>query len=560
MLAPFSGVDAYFSCPMRRSAARSLGTAHPNNPLRAMTQATKAEADGWTKAARDLLDRRVISMLFLGFSAGIPLLLIFSSLSLWLREAGVERNAVTFFSWAALAYSFKFVWAPLIDKLPLPFLTRWLGRRRAWMLTAQLAIISAIVLMSLVDPASGADSLTRMALAAVMLGLSSATQDIVIDAYRIESAPPKLQALMSSTYIAGYRIGMVASGAGALFLAASLGSAAGSYSYAAWHTTYLAMAGIMLIGVFTTLLVREPERGAARAHAYPTSEYLRLTGVFVIVAGAFVASFFLSEAVFTQLKSAAGGGNLTNFLFEILHLALGLSAAALAGWSMVRLGAINRATARETWIEPVLDFFSRYGLTTALLILALIGLYRISDIVLGVISNVFYQDIGFTKPQIATAVKTFGVFVSIAGGLLGGLLANRYGVMRILMLGAALSSAAQLIFVALAHAGPNLTLLYVAVGADNLVAGLASAAFVAFLSSLTSVSFTAVQYAIFSSLMTLLPKLLGGYSGSIVDGIGYPGFFIFTCLIGIPVIGLVWLAGRRLSIDGQARPRTQEDT
>jgi PAT family beta-lactamase induction signal transducer AmpG len=183
----------------------------------------------------------------------------------------------------------------------------------------------------------------------------------------------------------------------------------------------------------------------------------------------------------------------------------------------------------------------------------LIGLYRISDIVLGVISNVFYQDIGFSKPQIATAVKTFGVLVSIAGGLLGGLMATRYGVMRILMLGAILSAATNLIFVILALAGPNLSLLYFAVAADNLAAGLASAAFVAFLSSLTSVSFTAVQYAIFSSLMTLLPKVLGGYSGSIVDGIGYPGFFIFTTLIGVPVILLVWLAGRSLAIDERAR-------
>ncbi|WP_240905671.1 AmpG family muropeptide MFS transporter [Thiorhodococcus mannitoliphagus] len=512
---------------------------------------TKAD-DGWRSTTRNLIDRRVISMLFLGFSAGIPLLLIFSSLSLWLREAGVERNEVTFFSWAALAYSFKFVWAPLIDKLPLPFLTQWLGRRRAWMLTAQLGIIGSVLLMSAVDPAADPDSLVRMAVAAGMLGFSAATQDIVIDAFRIESAPPRLQALMSSTYIAGYRVGMVASGAGALVLAASFGSEAGSYSYAAWQSTYHIMAAVMLIGVFTTLLVREPETHATRSHTYPTSEYLRLTGTFIVVASTFVAGFFLSDNLFTQLKAIAGNANLTNFVFEILHLALAIGAAVLAGWSMIQLGAINRSTAHETWIEPVLDFFSRYGLKTALLILALIGLYRISDIVLGVISNVFYQDLGFTKPQIATAVKTFGVFVSIAGGLLGGLLASRYGVMRILLLGAALSSAAQLVFVALALAGPNLALLYIAVGADNLVAGLASAAFVAFLSSLTSVSFTAVQYAIFSSLMTLLPKLLGGYSGSIVNGIGYPGFFVFTCLIGIPVIGLVWLAGRRLSIDGHA--------
>jgi MFS transporter, PAT family, beta-lactamase induction signal transducer AmpG len=516
-----------------------------------MTQSHTEAPRDWRQTLAELLDRRVLSMLLLGFAAGVPLLLIFSSLSLWLREAGIERNAVTFFSWAALGYSFKFVWAPLIDTLPLPWLTRWLGRRRAWLLVAQLAIITAIVLMALVDPASGGDSLTRLALAAVLLGFSAATQDIVIDAYRIESAPPRLQALMSSTYIAGYRIGMVASGAGALVLASAFGSELGTYSYTAWSLTYLIMAAVMLIGVFTTLAIREPETYRPKTLTYATRDYLRLVLVFALMAGAFVGGFFLSGTLFGDLKQLLGGGAFGAFLLETLHFGLAVGVAALAGWTLVRLGAINRAMARAVWIEPVLDFFARYGLKTALLLLALIGLYRISDIVLGVISNVFYQDIGFSKPQIATAVKTFGVFVSIAGGVLGGLMATRYGVVRILMLGAILSAATNLIFVVLAYAGADVVLLYVAVGADNLAAGLASAAFVAFLSSLTNVSFTAVQYAIFSSLMTLLPKVLGGYSGGIVDGIGYPGFFVFTTLIGVPVIVLVWIAGRRLDIAGE---------
>ena len=164
----------------------------------------------------------------------IPLLLIFSSLGLWLREAGVERATVTFFSWAALGYSFKFVWAPLVDCLPLPYLTRKLGRRRAWILVSQLAIMTSILLMAFTDPSSGLSQLKIMALAAVMLGFSSATQDIVIDAYRIESADIELQALMSSTYIAGYRIGMLVSGAGSLFLAGYLGSEMKTYDYSAW--------------------------------------------------------------------------------------------------------------------------------------------------------------------------------------------------------------------------------------------------------------------------------------------------------------------------------------
>lgn len=513
-----------------------------------MTQFSTAAPRNWFQTLAELRDRRVLTMLLLGFSAGVPLLLIFSSLSLWLREAGIERQAVTFFSWAALGYSFKFVWAPLIDTLPLPWLTRWLGRRRAWLLVSQLTIITAIVLMALIDPASGGDSLTRLALAAVLLGFASATQDIVIDAYRIESAPPRLQALMSSTYIAGYRVAMVAAGAGALMLASAFGSEPEHYRYTAWSLTYLIMAAVMLVGVLTTLSIREPVTQRPPTAAHSTRDYLRLVLTFALMASAFVSSFFWSGPLFTALKFVLGGGALGAFILETARLALALSIAALVGWLLVQLGALNRTLARTVWIEPVRDFFTRYGLQTALLLLALIGLYRISDIVLGVIANVFYQDIGFSKPQIATAVKTFGVLISIVGGLLGGLLADRYGVVRLLMLGAILAAATNLIFVLLAQIGADVRLLYLAVGADNLAAGLASAAFVAFLSSLTNVSFTAVQYAIFSSLMTLLPKVLGGYSGRLVEGLGYPGFFVLTTLIGLPVIALVWLAGQRLAI------------
>ncbi|TVQ92388.1 MAG: MFS transporter [Chromatiaceae bacterium] len=487
-------------------------------------------------------------MLLLGFAAGIPLLLIFSSLSLWLREAGVERNAVTFFSWAALGYSFKFVWAPLVDRLPLPGLTRRYGRRRGWLLLAQLGIIGAIVLMAMTDPAAGPDHLVQMALAAVLLGFSAATQDIVIDAYRIESAPPALQGMLSAAYIMGYRVGMVTSGAGALFLASLFLSEPGAYVYDAWRLTYLIMAATMLVGVLTTLLVPEPVTGPRAAYPHGPLAYARLLLVFLCAAAVFASSFFVSGDAFRTLHALTGGGRLAGFATEAVRLALALTAAALLGSTLVALGAVNRTMARQTWVEPGLDFFRRYGPRTALLLLALIGLYRISDIVLGVIANVFYQDLGFTKPQIARAVNTFGVLISIVGGFVGGLLVSRCGVMRILMLGAVLAAATNLLFIWLARAGAEPTLMYLTVGADNLAAGLASAAFIAFLSSLTSVSFTAVQYAIFSSLMTLLPKVIGGYAGGIVDRIHYPGFFLFTALLGLPVLLLVWLAGRHLAV------------
>lgn len=498
----------------------------------------------WRHSLRAFGHPRVVTMLFLGFSAGIPLLLIFSSLSLWLREAGVERSAVTFFSWAALGYSFKFVWAPLVDTLPIPLLTRILGRRRGWMLLAQGSIIAAIAGMALVDPGQG--SLTMMALAAVLLGFSSATQDIVIDAYRIESAGVSLQALMSSTYIAGYRIGMLVSGAGTLFLATDFGSAMGAYDYRAWQSAYLIMAAAMSVGVFTTLVISEPPARAAPMPPRSTGHYARFLFMFIAAVSGFILIFYHSSEPAAELNrtlagvlgAEAGAG----FLVETARLGAGVATAWLIATIMIRTGIVSREMMQDTYVAPLKDFFKRYGLKSALLLLLLVGVYRISDIVLGVIANVFYQDVGFTKPEIAGVVKTFGLFMTIAGGFLGGLLSVRYGVIRILLLGALLSAATNLLFIVLAAVGHDLGMLYLVISFDNLSAGLASAAFVAFLSSLTNVRFTAMQYAIFSSLMTLFPKILGGYSGTIVDSLGYSHFFMLTALLGLPVLVLVWQA------------------
>ena len=491
-------------------------------------------------------------MLFFGFSAGMPILLIFSSLSLWLREAGIDRSAVTFFSWAALGYSFKFVWAPLVDQMPLPFLTKRLGRRRSWILAAQAAIMGAMVWMGCTDPASGQPQLTIMAAASVLLGFSSATQDIVIDAYRIESAGPELQAMMASTYIAGYRIGMLVAGAGALFLADYFGSARGTYAFEAWRITYCLMAACMLIGVVTTLVIREPERSAQAVDAsYGAGEYARAFVGFILAVAGFVMAFTLSSDWAAQVKPYLGqrlnNAHIAGVIVEGGRLACGAMAAVLVARVMMALHLVNRPMVREAYLSPVTEFFQRYGRGLAWLLLALIGLYRISDILLGVISNLFYQDLGFTKTQIASVVKTFGLFMTIAGGFLGGVLSVRFSVMPILFAGAVLSALTNLLFVALAHMGHSLPMLYLVISADNLAAGLASAAFVAFLSSLTNVRFTAIQYAIFSSLMTLIPKMLSGYSGTMVDSLGYPVFFSLTAIMGLPVLILVGLSGRYLS-------------
>lgn len=506
-----------------------------------------SQASSWQDSLKAFLHPRVVTMFFYGFSAGIPLLLIFSSLSLWLREAGVDRSTVTYFSWAALAYSFKFLWAPLIDRLPVPGLTQWLGRRRAWLLIAQLTVALSIFGISLVDPTQPG-ALNLMAFAVVMLGFTAATQDIVIDAYRIESAGAEMQALMSSSYIAGYRIGMLTSGAGSLVLASVLGSTSEAYSYAAWQTTYGVMALTMLVGAVTTLIIREPANRRPSPYQYSSGQYLKFLSIFVAGILAFVATYVLTRGISANAREALelvlNNGALAGLAVESLRLAVAIGVVFVVIRLLGLTPLYERQLVHESYVEPVLDFFQRYGSRLALLLLVFVGFYRVSDIVLGVISNVFFEDIGFTKTEIAAVVKTFGLIMTIAGGFLGGLLAMRHGVIKVLYLGAVLTVATNLLFLWLAYAGHDIRILYAVISADNLTAGLASAAFVAFLSQLTNVSFTAVQYAIFSSLMTLLPKTIGGYSGSMVDNLGYPGFFILASLMGVPVLGLIYLIQR----------------
>lgn len=485
------------------------------------------------------LNRHALSMLFLGFSAGVPILLIFSSLGLWLREAGIDRSTVTMFSWAALGYSFKFIWSPLVDTLPLSMLGKMLGQRRSWLLLSQVFIITAIVMMAMTDPAKVAPSV--MALGAVLLGFSAATQDIVIDAYRIESAPSQMQTALSASYVAGYRIGMIVSGAGALYLAELFGSQEGMYQYVAWQKTYLIMATVMLIGVATTLLICEPIR-QVRSMTVKTEDHIRLCVVFVISVLAFVMTYRLMGGILPESKSV-----IVAFLLGCVQFISSAIAMGGTGYALVSSNMVSQEMAQATWIAPITDFFTRYG-KKAMLLLALIGLYRISDIVAGNISNIFYQDLGFSKIQIANAVKVVGVIASIGGGFIGGWVAQQMGVMRAMTVGAIFACATNLLFIVLAHM-PSVFVMYFAVITDNLAAGLASAVFIAFLSALTSIRFTAVQYALFSSLMTLSPKILGGYSGAIVDATDYPTFFAMTFVIGLPILYLIYLVNKHICLD-----------
>lgn len=505
---------------------------------------------GWKESIKALFQRHVFFMLLLGFSAGLPLLLIFSSLSLWLSEAGVSKSTVTYFSWAALGYSFKFVWAPLVDCLPVPFLTKLLGLRRSWLLVAQIGIIASIYLMAMTNP-EVESQLTLMAIGAVLLGFSAATQDISIDAYRIEVASADMQGMLSAAYIAGYRLAMIVAGAGSLFLASYLGSTSDEYVYRAWQVTYYVMAAFGLVGVLATLCISEPLKRESQ-FSYSKHEYLGLLAAFLISVLGFVCVFYTSSDWVAQVKSSLGGWlnnkALAGLLVELLRLASAILVAVYLGKLSIGLGVVKRSMLTNSYISPVKQFFDDYGYKTAWILLALIGLYRISDIVLGVMSNLFYKDMGFTKDEIALAVKTFGVAMSIAGGFIGGIFSMRFGVMRMLFVSALLVVVTNLMFLALFYSGKDFAVMYAVVSADNLAAGIATAAFIAFLSSLVNVQFTAMQYAIFSSLMTLIPKVLAGYSGSIVESIGYSGFFIFTGLIGVPILFLVVLAKRSLEL------------
>lgn len=474
------------------------------------------------------LDRRLGILFGLGFSAGLPQALIFSTLAMWLGEIQLSIKTITFFSWATLAYSFKFIWSPLVDNLPLPYLNQKFGRRRSWLIFTQMAIGSALIAMALTDPA---EHLVLMAVFSCCLAFASASQDIVIDAYRIDVTrdDPALAASSVSAYIAGYRIAMVVSGGGALLLVSGLGSSVENYSRMAWLVTYLVMAGIAFSCLLVTYLAPEPKNHEVRPSV---KNQILLLILFLST----VITFALAFSLIPEPKSAS---KLLKFILSGIHLFFCLGLGGLVGYLLIRFNIIPMELAKKTWFEPILDFFQRYE-KKALLLLALIGLYRIADTVIGVVANPFYQFLKYTNEDIAMASKTFGIIVTIIGGFVGGFLIKRFNLWSILFYGAFFSASTNLLFILLAQANGSLMALYLAIGADNLFGGIANCAFVAFLSVLTNVQFTAIQYALFSSLMGLIPRLFAGYSGSIVAEYGYERFFAFTFILGLPILYLVY--------------------
>ena len=500
--------------------------------------------ESWKNVANDMKDRRVAVMFALGFSAGLPILLIFTTLSLWLKEAGMARADITMLSWAGLGYAFKYIWAPIIDRMPAPYLTEKMGQRRSWLFIAQIAVMVAILGMAWTDPAH---SPVLIAVFAVLLGFSSATQDIVIDAVRIEIADEDFQAFLSSTYIAGYRVAMLVATTGAFFVAAYMGSTEEHYSYSAWAWTYTSMAALMLIGVATTFLISEPDRpGAADDHPHSVNEHVRFFLVFLISAGVFVLTYKGSADIVATIKPILTdmiSKPLARTLVETIRLFTAIGMACLVGRLLLEAKVASKEMVVTAYLGPVKNFFERHA-GHAALILCMIAVYRSSDIIMGAVANIFYVDVGFTKVEVGLVAKGYGFWMTIIGSFAGGIMALRYGVMKILFLGAVLSAATNVLFAIMAQMPANLWMLTGVISADNLSAGIATAAFVAYLSALTDVKFTATQYALFSSVMLLLPKLMAGYSGGMVDVVGYEAFFIGTAILGIPVAMLVLYAGR----------------
>jgi PAT family beta-lactamase induction signal transducer AmpG len=442
--------------------------------------AASAPATGWRAALRLYRQPRMLTMLLLGFSAGLPFYLVFQTLSAWLRQAHIERSTIGMLAWVGTVYSLKFLWAPVVDRVSIPLLTRSLGRRRSWMLLAQFGIGCGLINLSLSDPSAG---VTRMALWALFVAFCAATQDIAIDAWRIESAAVAQQGAMAAAYQIGYRVALIAASAGAFTIA-------DRYS---WHASYLTMALLVGVGVGTTLMAAEP--GGARRDAGLLREQR-------------VADWLARRAHWPQSLQQAGA------------------------WFV---GAV---------ICPLLDFFGRYGALLAVIILLFMGSYRLTEFTMGSMSNSFYIDRGYSLTQIAAVVKLYGLAMSLVGVVIAGFVIARLGLLRSLIVGSLMIMLSNVGFSLLARAAtPTLLDLGLVNAFDNLAQAMHGTALIAFLSSLTSARYTATQYALFSSLYALPGKILEGLSGFVVDAVGYSWFFLYTASLSVPALLLLWYLG-----------------
>ncbi|MAW01876.1 MAG: MFS transporter [Candidatus Pelagibacter sp.] len=472
---------------------------------------------------KHFIDKKSLRMFALGFSAGLPILLVFSTLSVWLTKADIERSTITLFSWVGFAYSFKFLWSPIVDHLQLP-MSKYFGHRKTWLLLSQIMLILSILLASLSDPKI---SLMFMVISFILIAFSSATQDITIDAFRIESVKQSLQGVMSSMYLGGYRIAMIFSGAGSLWLVSKLSGE--TYDLQSWQLVYKIMAVLMIVGLLATLFSDEPN--IKRKKIGNHFEQLKFIVIIIISIFIFFSILLNLPKLIFETKFMSFGYNLLKILISFIALLASLKLIS-------KFGLINNKKTTIVYIKPMLDFINRYK-KLALIILLLISIYRISDIVMGVMANIFYVEKGYTLNDIAFYSKFVGLIATITGGVIGGLCSMRFGSLKALLFGSIIAAITNLLFAYLAISENNIFLLASIIIADNLASGFAGAAFIVYLSSLTSIKFTATQYALFSSLMLFFPKLIAGYSGAIVDIYGYANFFIISAILGLPVIFLI---------------------
>jgi len=535
-------------------------------------------------------ERRVLVMLLLGFAAGLPFLLIFDTLSIWLRQSGLSLQSISIFALATLSYALKFIWAPLIDRVRLPVLDRLLGRRRSWMLAMQAVIIVGLWFIAGSNPEL---NIWRVGMLAALVGFAGATQDIVIDAWRIEAVDESRYGAMAAAYQWGYRAAMIVAGAVPLFLAEAF----------SWNFSYAVMAGMMGIGVtgvllaprevasrpFVSLVSDMPRRPAAEALEWSARLFIIIFAALIIGSGLSGNATLLQTLIIFAGASVESGAALValwrevpfGIYLQVIAVLGGLGLLALACLPIPGIKTRPGMHLRRAYGEPLGDFFARFGGRLGALILALICLYRLSDFVLNLMGP-FYVDLGFSLGEIAEVRKIFGVLALIVGVAVGGFSVARFGVLRTMLIGVFASPFSNLVFFWLATQGPEVWALYISISIDNMATGFAGTALIAYMSSLTSSGFTATQYALFSSLYALLGKLVASQSGRIVEtaarsaeaggpvaalmplfsdlpadslangalmagvspaalGAGYATFFLYSVLIGLVAIVLAFM-------------------
>ena len=557
---------------------------------------------------KSLRDRRVLVMLFLGAAAGLPYFLIFDTLSAWLRQSDLSLQDITVFALATLSYALKFVWAPLVDRVKIPILHGLLGQRRSWMALMQVLIVVGLWLIAGSDPAL---NLGQVAMLAAMVGLFGATQDIAIDAWRIEVVDESLYGTMAAAYQWGYRLAMITAGALPLVLADRYG----------WNLSYGVMAGCMLIAVGATLLAprEKAQRPIINLTAdmipHPAREAVEWGGrLALILLGALLAgsglaanATFLNMA-FSLFGQSAEAAEAFKAMWESRQTGIFVQfPAVLAGLGLIALACVPLPGTptrpgvylRRAYGEPLGNFFDRFSLKFGLLILALICMYRLSDFVLNLM-NPFYIDLGFSLTQIAEVRKVYGVVASLVGITVGAWSVTRFGILRTMVIGVFASPLSNLVFIGLATQGPSMAALYGAITIDNFATGYAGTALIVYMSSLTATGFTATQYALFSSLYAIIGKIVASQSGRIVEGsarvaeaggftsvfnswfanlpagslakgaetagvsavslgAGYVTFFIYSVMIGVVAVVLAFIVARRQpEIEALATARAAE--